>query len=269
MSKNIRFIKKIDFEEVNWYALRAKAAYTNEKDIKQAFPQTVRVATVPDTDVSYFLEIFPESRLQVLTVRGTANLKNALEDSEYAQSKNGKLGIYVHHGFDVDTTKIYNDMAPYLKKEYAVKITGHSLGAAISTLLMMYLHKDGYQVEKSINFGQPKVTNKAGVKAYNFLPLTRVVDENDVVPLLPPITLLDSIHGIYEHLGAEVILLKNTDYVYLETHDAARKSVGNFWKDLGQESIKEHFMDTYLKNIKDKLEDSTQIPYGDREQYIP
>lgn len=76
-------------------------------------------------------------------------------------------------------------------------------------------------------------------------------------------------HGIYEHLGSEVILLKGQYYVYLEKHDATRKSVGNFWKDLGRESIKEHFMDHYLENIEKKLEDSIQIPYGEREQYIP
>ncbi|GJL53752.1 MAG: hypothetical protein NPIRA02_08840 [Nitrospirales bacterium] len=133
--------------------MRAKAAYQNEKDIRQAFPQTVRVVTASNTDVRYFLEMFPERNLQVVTVRGTANLKNALEDGEYTQSKNKKLNIYVHRGFDADAATIYQDLLPYLKKEYAVKITGHSLGAAISTLLMMYLHEDGFHVEKSINFG--------------------------------------------------------------------------------------------------------------------
>ena len=262
-------MKDIDFKEVKWYARRAKAAYDNEKAIRQDFPQTVRVATIGDIDVQYFLEVFPEKRLQVITVRGTANFKNGLEDAEYLQSKNVKLDIYVHRGFDADTMKVYEDVLPHLEKKYKVKITGHSLGAAISTLLMMYLHEDGFKVERSINFGQPKVTNKAGVKAYGFLPLTRVVDENDVVPLVPPVTLLDSIHGIYEHLGEEVILLRDEYYVYLEKHDAARKSVGNFWNNLGHESIKEHFMDNYLKNMEDKLVSSIQVPYAKREQYIP
>ena len=267
--KEVAFMKKIDFKEVQWYAKRAKAAYDDEKAIKKAYPQTVRVATVGDTEVQYFLEIFPEESLQVITVRGTANLKDALEDAEYLQAKDGKLDIYVHHGFDEDTMKIYNDVLPHLKKEYKARVTGHSLGAAISTLLMMYLHKDGFQVERSINFGQPKVTNKAGVKAYDFLPLTRVVDENDVVPLVPPVTLLDSIHGIYEHLGDEVILLKEEYYVYLEQHDAERKSVGSFWKNIGHESITEHFMDNYLENTADKLNKSVQVPYSKREDYIP
>ena len=262
-------LKDIDFKEVKWYAERAKAAYENEKNIRQAFPQTVRVATVGDTDVQYFLEVFPKERLQVISVRGTANLKNGLEDARYLQSKNRKLGIYLHRGFDADTMKVYEDLLPHLKKGYDVKVTGHSLGAAISTLLMIYLHEDGFKVERSINFGQPKVTNKAGVRVYDFLPLTRVVDEDDVVPLVPPVTLLDSIHGIYEHMGEEVILLRDEYYVYLERHDAARKSAGNFWANLGHESIREHFMDNYLKNTEDKLAKSVQVPYGDRELYVP
>ncbi|MDR4513180.1 MAG: hypothetical protein MRJ23_00635 [Nitrosomonas sp.] len=51
------------------------------------------------------------------------------------QSKNNKLNIYVHKKFDEDAFKIYQDILPYLKKDYAVKLTGHSLGAAIAALL--------------------------------------------------------------------------------------------------------------------------------------
>ena len=266
MNNKIAIKKEINFKELQWYAGRAKAAYGSEKDIRQAYPKTVRVATVGSTEVQYFLELFPDKNLQVITVRGTANLKDALEDAELLQAKNGKLDIYVHHGFDSDTMKIYNDVLPHLEKEYKVRLTGHSLGAAISTLLMIYLHDDGFQIERSINFGQPKVTNKAGVKAYDFLPLTRAVDEKDVVPLLPPVTLLDSIHGIYEHLGDEVILLKDEYYTYLEKHNAERKSVGDFWKNLFHESISNHFMANYIKNIEDKFDKSVQVPYSQREQ---
>ncbi|MEZ5632891.1 lipase family protein [Nitrosomonas sp.] len=73
--------------------------------------------------------------MQIISVRGTANLKNIKEDAEYIQSKNNKLNIYVHKKFDEDAFKIYQDILPYLKKDYAVKLTGHSLGAAIAALL--------------------------------------------------------------------------------------------------------------------------------------
>jgi len=238
-----------DFNLISWFAQRADGAYKDEAFIRKHFPNTTRVAILKGIDVQYFVEYDERTNLQMVSVRGTANLKNAKEDAEYTESKNLKLGIYVHSGFDADANLLYQDIKPYLKKTAKISITGHSLGAAISTLLMMYLHQDNYDVGQSINFGQPKVTNKKGVIAFNFLPLTRVVDENDVIPLVPPITLFDSIHGVYEHLGDEVILLDNQQYRYLNEHDAERMSVGSFWHNLGHESIEDHYMANYLKRI--------------------
>jgi len=262
-------MKIVDFKNIQWYAQRASAAYKSKSQIKDLYPNTIRVTEVDDTEVQYFLEIDPETNHQIISIRGTANLKTALEDAEYIPIKNNKLNIYVHRGFNEDTIKLYADIHPHLNKTHPIYITGHSLGAAISTLLMMYLHNDGFNLAPSVNFGQPKVTNKKGVNTYNTLPLTRVLDENDVVPLVPPITLLDSIHGVYEHLGDEVILLEDEYYAYLNEHDAERASVGSFWENLGKESVKEHFMENYLNNIKSKLTLSKQVAYEDREHHTP
>jgi len=259
----------IAFTKVEWYANRAKAAYDDETQIRDAFPNVTKVNTIAEINVQYFIERFPDLKRTVITIRGTDNLTNVRDDAEYFQSKNAKLGIYVHKGFDEDTFLIYQAILNDLDKTDEIILTGHSLGAAISTLLMMYLHEDGFTLGPSINFGQPKVTNKKGASAYEHLPLLRVVDKNDVVPLLPQITLLDSIHGIYEHLGAEIILLDGLYYVYLDTHKAMDRSVGSFWKNLGDESLIDHKMVNYLHNIRSKLNDATPVSYDDREQYIP
>lgn len=261
--------KKVNFKEVLWYAERAKAAYQTEAEIRRAFPQTVRVAQVAGTDVQYFVERFPEQKQQVVTVRGTDNFANFKQDAEYLPEWNSKLGIRVHRGFDSDTSKLYAELLPYLDKDMAVKVTGHSLGAAISTLLMMYLHQDGFQLGLSINFGQPKVTNNEGAKAWEFLPLLRVVDENDLVPLVPPTTLLDSLHGHYEHFGREVILLEAEYFVYLSQHQAMKNSLDSFWNNLGNESVNEHFMANYLKNIQPKLTKAIAVDYREREEFVP
>lgn len=174
----------------------------------------------------------------------------------------------MHSGFDEDAFKIYNDILPYLKKDYPVYLTGHSLGAAIAALLMIYLHEDGYTIKKMINFGQPKFTNKSGVQRYHTLPLTRIVNENDLVPLLPPETLLSALHGIYKHMGDEVILLKEVEYIYLEQHQAGLQKVEGFWDNIDHESVQEHFIANYLTNIDSKLSDAIQVPYADREDYL-
>ena len=69
-------------------------------------------------------------------------------------------------------------------------MTGHSLGGAVAAILTAYMVNDGYKVERCVTFGQPKFTNADGVAQLEKLPITRVVDENDLVPMLPPIAFL-------------------------------------------------------------------------------
>ena len=103
---------------------------------------------------------------------------------------------------------------------------------AIAAVLAIYLVNDKYTVEKVVTFGQPKFTTNAGVEKLGFLQVTRVVDENDIVPMLPPFTLINRTHGAYEHIGPEIILLDGPRYVFLPEHDADRISVGDFWREL-------------------------------------
>ena len=261
-------LRKIDFSEVHWYAQRARAAYSTAAEIKARFPEVVHVVSVPGTDVQYFVETFPERRLQLVSVRGTDNLANIAQDADFLMTKDPKLDIYVHRGFDADARKVYQNLLPHLDSTMEQRLTGHSLGAAISSLLMIYLYEDGFQVGPSVNFGQPKFTNKVGVGRYQFLPLTRVVDANDPVPLVPPVTLVDVEHGVFEHLGKEVILLSGEYYTYLSKHDASRLSVGDFWENIGSESAADHHISQYASNIHDKLAGAAQIPYQQREEFI-
>ncbi|MCC2615786.1 lipase family protein [Aestuariibacter halophilus] len=257
----------VDFHRVHWYAKRANAAYDDPAAIREAFPDTVHVATVEGIDVQYFIE-HPNAQQQIISIRGTYNLDNAKEDAEYLQSFNSTLGIYVHDGFDRDAQKVLDDLRPFLQADREVVLTGHSLGAAISTLLMMYLDKEGFRVAPSINFGQPKVTDKAGIEKYAHLRLMRVVDENDVVPLLPPLSVLDSLHGAYAHMGTEVILLEGKFYVYEDMHLQRLTHAESFWDNITDVSVKAHFMKHYLHNINSKLHRSEPIAYAQRKQYI-
>lgn len=257
----------INFEEINWYAQRAAIAYQPEAEIRKAFPNTVLVASPDNSEVQYFLEVDHARRQQIIAIRGTDNLRNVREDADYVESRNSKLGIYVHRGFDEDAYQIFNAILPRLDKSYTLIVTGHSLGAAISTILMMYLHEEGFELGQSINFGQPKVTNHDGVQKYRLLPLLRVADENDLVPLVPPTDLLDSIHGPYEHLGPELILLKGKYYTYQSHHQVEENSVDSFWHNLGDESVSDHFMKNYLHNIASKLNGAKAVSFDQRERY--
>jgi hypothetical protein len=87
---------------------------------------------------------------------------------------------------------------------------------------------------------------------------TRVVNDLDVVPMVPPFTRLRP----YQHFSPEVLLKPGPYYVYLDSHDADRLSVGQFWRNLTDFSAKDHRMDGYLANIEFKVANgATQVPY--------
>jgi hypothetical protein len=157
---------------------------------------------------------------------------------------------------------------PYLKPGYRTYVTGHSLGGAIAAIITIYLIEDGVKVERVFTFGQPRFTTADGVKRLSFLPLSRVVDELDIIPLVPPATATDPKYGPYEHVGPEVILLEGPDFVYLDAHDANRISIGEFWRSLGYADLKDHAMKKYLARIKAKIPGATEVPYNDRLKYV-
>jgi hypothetical protein len=259
---------KVDFNHIQWFAERAAIAYEDKATITAQYQHVTLIETIRDENVLFFLEHSRTWDYQVVTIRGTANFANAEEDAEYLPVFNDKLGIYLHKGFDQDSTAIYQQLKPRLDKNKPVRITGHSLGAAIATVLMMHLDTDGYSLEASVNFGQPKLTNGDGVARFAHLPMTRVVDENDVVPMLPATTLLDSIHGIYTHLGPEVVLLEGVYYAFQDARQSTAEAKGSFWRNLPQASIEAHKMDHYLNNIRSKRSTAKQVPFARKNQFV-
>jgi len=260
--------ENINFGEVYTYAERASAAYAAESVIQSKYPRTVRINAPKQTDVRYFLERNDKAHTQFISVRGTSNNTNFSEDLNIAVREDRKIAIPVHTGFDRAARAIYEDLSPYLKPGYKTYLTGHSLGGAVAALLSVYLIEDGVDVVRVVTFGQPRFTTAAGVRQLGFLPLARVVDENDIVPLVPPGTVLDPVFGPYEQVGSEVILLKGRDIVYLPVQDANRLSVGEFWRSISFADLKDHAIKNYLKRIADKTKGVVEVPYNNREQFV-
>ena len=179
-----------------------------------------------------------------------------------------KVDIPVHAGFDAAARAIYNDLKPYLKPGYKIYVTGHSLGGAVAAVLAIYVIEDRVPVERVVTFGQPQFTTGDGVKRLGFLPLTRVVDENDIVPLVPPGFVSDPRFGPYEHVGAEVILLEGPEFVYLPSHDANRIALGEFWRTVSYADLIDHQIKKYLNRIADKTKGAKEVPYTDREKFV-
>lgn len=247
----------IDFEELHYYAVRAESAYDEHAEIRKTYPDVTRVVTLSDVNVRYFIETDTAAKTQTVSVRGTASKPNIWQYLETTLVNDSILGHAIHGGFQKDARSVWNDAKPHLREDYSIRVTGHSLGAAVALLVGAYAHAEGYNVTRIVNFGQPKVTtDEVDIQ----LPerITRVIDDEDVVPMVPP----PGIVHPYRHIGPEVILRPESDFVYLDDHDVDRVTVDDFWRDFANFSVEEHFMVNYLANIEFKLKNGArQVPY--------
>ncbi len=243
--------QNFNFKEILPYLERSSATYQSDEDIRNQFGKEVFIQTLPKLKVKVFIQTDLEKKLQWIAVRGTDNLKNVKEDVEYMKVKDPIVGVYFHRGFQKTAMQTYMAIKPKLLKDYSFKVTGHSLGGAIAVIIEAYLHYEGYRVEKTITFGQPKVTNKEGMDKLEFLPLLRVINKKDPVPLVPPLTLVSAFHGAYRHFGPELILKDPPRFVFLSHHAADSFSVTSFWDNIDSIDVEDHHIARYLKSLSE------------------
>jgi triacylglycerol lipase len=254
------------FKTLYDYALVADAAYRSQAEIEKILTaQNYTLTTsgeLPGYGVSYVLATSDSTRQQILAVRGTSNVENALVDVAFQLLPNEHTGIKLHQGFALSADYIYEKVKPSLNRHYRIKTTGHSLGGAAALILAMYLDADGYEVGRVTTFGQPKVTNMAGSRRYAHLDVTRVVTPKDLVPLMPPLDPMDLMNmDIYWHLGTEVVLQTGADYSELEGVDSMLRATDFLNELVTQKNLQHHFMDEYLNLIAPKLVNARRVPY--------
>ena len=116
------------------------------------------------------------------------NNKNNLElPSFMVENKN----IKIHDGFfimyDEMINPILETIKTYYKQGMQIVVTGHSLGAAVSTILGADLKSVGYDNVTVYTFASPRVGNEALTDYIDHikLPLFRVVNTEDIVPQIP------------------------------------------------------------------------------------
>jgi hypothetical protein len=254
------------FKTLYDYALVADAAYRGQAEIEkilaaQNYTLTAR-GELPGYGVSYVLATSDSTRQQILAVRGTSNVENALVDVAFQLLPNEHTGIKLHQGFALSADYIYEKVKSRLNRHYRINTTGHSLGGAAALALAMYLDADGYEVGRVITFGQPKVTNMSGSRRYAHLDVTRVVTPKDLVPLMPPLDPMDLMNmDIYWHLGTEVVLQTGADYSELEGVDSMLRATDFLNELVSQKNLQHHFMNEYINLITPKLVNARRVPY--------
>jgi hypothetical protein len=207
-------------------------------------------------------------RRQIISIRGTdvKLARSVLTDAEYTKQFDPKLGIYVHSGFQKAARELYDSVALKLDTADSIRITGHSLGGALAVLLTYYLTVDGYKLEPTVTFGQPKVTNRQGIEKFRGVRMLRVINSKDPVAYVPPLSYVTTLNSPYQHAGGALVLQDAPPYEYVCSEASNLTFATEFWRDiLGQGK---DASDALLENVAfhrdkfyvERLESLDQVP---------
>ncbi|KAI1129714.1 lipase [Nemania abortiva] len=146
------------------------------------------------TDIRGFVSTDAKNKVIVVSIRGSHSVRNWITDLRFLQKDCTLVsGCKVHTGFATAWDEISATVLSAVKAAraanptYKIVFTGHSLGAAVSSLGAAYARKEGLPVD-IINYGSPRVGNEAFATFVSNQAGDewRVTHLNDPVPRLPP-----------------------------------------------------------------------------------
>lgn len=159
---------------------------------------------------------------------------------------------YVHKGFKESVDNIWLDLLILFKKygqNRKVWCTGHSLGAAMATLITTRCHQTiGLPKPILYTFGSPRVGNKEYIDHMNSLDIEhhRFVNNADIVtrnPVCP-----------YVHHGELYYFDHNGQLVDMSKWQTVKDRLKGFFIGIKKGKINffvNHFIDNYIENLKE------------------
>ena len=200
------------FDELYRLAQIASLNGSSEADILAFFEvrkEEVKVLELSSCEQRAIVTTNHKEKLQTISLRGTKNYKNVAQNLRLGTDppKEDDVEVPMHRGYRNIAMKCREAFAPLLIKGYKVQLTGHSLGGAAAVALALLYHKSGeVQVRRVVTFGSPKLGPKETAEAIEDLEILRIVQKDDIIPLLPMSR--PFVRRPYCHLG-EGILLDN------------------------------------------------------------
>ncbi|NJO76990.1 MAG: DUF2974 domain-containing protein [Leptolyngbyaceae cyanobacterium RM1_406_9] len=175
----------------------------------------------------------------------------------------------VHRGFQAAWQSVEEGVLKQLeiwgagrKSNFPIFITGHSLGGALATVAAASLVKQGFKnIQGVYTFGQPRVGDLIFVNEISRMLKSKVfrfVNNNDIVPHVPPPFLPWNPTHIYIHLGSMFYfnayggLVKQPGWLY-RRFDALVGLARAAFKQ-GLDAINDHRMEFYISNLEKALE---------------
>jgi triacylglycerol lipase len=257
-------IPVFNFRELTESAKLARDAYRDSASNEATYggKYLVDVFPLPKSSGQVLFLKDTVAHRQIISIRGTETklVKSVLTDAQYTKRFDPKLGIYVHAGFGKALQELYDSLSLRLDTAYDTRITGHSLGGALAVLLTYYLTVDGYKLERTVTFGQPKVTNRDGLEKFKKVSLLRVINSRDPVAYVPPLSYVTTLNSPYQHAGGALVLQDAPPYQYVCSEASNISFVSEFWSDiLGQDKeAPESLMDNIVfhrdRSYVEKLE---------------
>lgn len=189
---------------------------------------------------------FPQPCL-VVAFRGTDDFIDWNNNFMSIQTPFNKGGL-VHTGFNITYQSIKEELFCYLDDlSLPVFVAGHSLGAALATLLTAEI-MDRTDFDSCYTFGSPRVGNMAFASAFNDKSIYRVINNCDIITTVPI-----SVPKInYQHCGLTQLL--NNMGILIEglSEDEVLSYQKNKMLDL-KDYVLEELFSKNIMNIKGKL----------------
>lgn len=174
----------------------------------------------------------------------------------------------VHRGFQAAWNSVEDQVIQQIEKwnqgqsiQMPLLLTGHSLGGALATVAAASLVKRKFNIQGVYTFGQPRVGDWIFATEIGRLlqgKVFRFVNNNDIVPRIPPSYLPWNPLRIYVHLGQMLYFNARGG---LTTHPKPIVRSVDFLIGLlrgflepGFDAIKDHRMEFYITNLRKALE---------------
>ena len=251
-----------------WSAEASLLAYAGAESVRNAAAQwSMDVALIfEETEAAQgFLVVAKDKKVALLAFRGTEQkLADWQTDAEFKPVRSPTGAGNTHEGFTTQLEKVYPEITDALKKHLAndtlLYVAGHSLGAALATLMAARISTDKVCGIHAVHtFGSPRVGDNEFRGAYELALghcTYRVVNAEDLVTRVPP-RVVPGTDWRYEHVG---------QVVYFDSDGRMQLNVG-FWerfmntvinavqdfRSAIKTSLKDHSMEGYVRLLKQKV----------------
>lgn len=249
--QNLNSVESFSLSQANISAYLSAGAYCHKEDyntmvFKGPASGFKLLHTLFDskTDVQGYIGVLDSDRSIYVVFRGSSTISNWIVNidavkTDYTSFPECKC--QVHKGWYLAEQTVIEDVIGNVQSlmntypGYAVKLTGHSLGAALAQLTSMDLAKAGI-TSSVLNFGQPRTGDYdfAQFVSTKVASTWRVVHDMDTVPHLPPSTGMD-----FYHVCREEFETKGGDFVSCSTTECEDPSCSNQF-DPGPYDVDEH-----------------------------